>query len=159
MAKTKKHAGGRPTKYKSEYCDILIEYFDSEPFSEIEIPHYQNDGVTLKWMDKKIIPNRMPTLRKFAKKIGVHVSNVYEWVKKHKEFRDAFTCAQDIRKDWLIDLGLSGLTPPLSYKFTAINVTDMSDKTETKLDVSNAPAVVIIGANSRDGGSAADNND
>jgi len=54
---------------------------------------------------------------------------------------------------------LSGLTPPLSYKFTAINVTDMSDKTETKLDVSNAPAVVIIGANSRDGGSAADNND
>jgi len=39
------------------------------------------------------------------------------------------------------------------------NELGQADKTETKLDAGNAPAVVIIGANTRDGGSAADNND
>lgn len=123
---------GRPTKYKPEYCQQLIEFFDIEPFEKIELPHYQKDGVTIKWRDYKLIPARMPTLRKFAKKIDVHVFRVYCWIDEksptyHKEFSDAFTCAKEIRKDWLIDLGLSGLTPPLSYKFTAINVTDMVD--------------------------------
>ncbi|MHC4748212.1 MAG: hypothetical protein ACYS18_12995 [Planctomycetota bacterium] len=127
MAKKKKKKVGRPTKYKKAFCNKLIEFFDAEPYEKIELPHYQADGETLKWMDYKIVPARMPTLRKFAKLIKVHVSNVYEWVNIHKEFRDAFTLAKEIRKEWLIDLGLSGLTPPLAYKFTAINVTDMVD--------------------------------
>jgi len=143
MAKKKKTAKkklkeGRPTKYKPKFCQILVDFFDIEPFEKMEIPHYQNDGKTLKWMDYKLIPARMPTLRKFAKKIDVHVSHVYGWINEksptyHKEFSDAFTCAKEIRKDWLIDLGLSGLTPPLSYKFTAINVTDMRDQKDVKI--------------------------
>jgi len=74
----------------------------------------------------------MPILRKFAKKIDVCVFRVYCWINEksptyHKEFSDAFACAKEIRKDWLIDLGLSGMTPPASFKFIAINVTDMVD--------------------------------
>ena len=134
MVKKKKKTG-RPSKYRKVFCQQLVDFFDIEPYEKIELPHYQNDGTTLKWMDYKLVPARMPTIRGFAKKIGVHVSNVYVWIKTKKEFQDAFTQAQDIRKDWLIDLGLSGLTPPLAYKFTAINVTDMRDKTETTHDV------------------------
>lgn len=127
----------RPTKYKPEFCDKLIEFFDVEPYEKIELPHYQADGVTLKWMDYKLIPQRMPTLRKFAKLISVGIRTVYEWIDRNsgsyqEEFSQAFTCAKEIRKDWLIDLGLSGLTPPLAYKFTAINVTDMVDKTDVE---------------------------
>jgi len=129
-AKKKQHGN---SKYKKAYCKKLIDFFDIEPFEKMELPHYQADGLTLKWMDYKLIPARMPTLRKFAKEIGVHVSNVYEWVKNKKDFRDAFTCAKEIRKDFLIDLGLSGLSPPASFKFVAINVTDMRDQQETKL--------------------------
>lgn len=121
-----RHAG-QPTKYKPEFCDKLIEFFDVEPYEKIELPHYQADGKTLKWMDYKLVPQRMPTLRKFAKSIVAGISSVYRWIDEYKDFRDAFTCAKEIRKDWLIDLGLSGLTPPLAYKFTAINVTDMVD--------------------------------
>jgi hypothetical protein len=140
MAKTAKKPTkmGRPTKYKPKFCQMLVDFFDIEPFEKIELPHYQNDGKTIKWKDYKLIPARMPTLRKFAKKIDVNIFRVYCWIDEksptyHKEFSDAFACAKDIRKDWLIDLGLSGLTPPLSYKFTAINVTDMRDQQETKL--------------------------
>lgn len=129
---------GRPTKYRKAFCKKLVDFFDIEPFEKIELPHYQPDGMTKKWCDYKIVPARMPTLRKFAKSIDVHVSNVYEWIDTksnvyHKEFRDAFTCAQEIRKDWLIDLGLSGLTPPQSFKFVAINVTDMRDQQTTEI--------------------------
>jgi hypothetical protein len=91
-------------------------------------------------MDYKLVPARMPTIRKFAKKIGIHVSNVYKWLDSscgayQKDFQDAFTCAKAIRKDWLIDLGLSGLTPPLSFKFVAINVTDMVDRQDVGIEI------------------------
>ena len=126
---------GRPTKYKPEFCDKLIEFFDIEPWEEREIPHYKA-GV-LNWTDIKILPVRMPTLRGFAKSIDTAISAVYRWLKDsepcfHKEFKDAFTCAKDIRKDWLVDVGLSGSAPPASFKFVAVNVTDMRDKTDVE---------------------------
>lgn len=124
---------GRPTKYRKIFCEKLIKFFDVEPFSKIELPHYQIDGKTLKWMDYKLVPARMPTLLKFAKSIKVDYITVWRWAKEGEvgyrdEFCKALMCAKELRKDWLIDLGLSGLTPPLAYKFTAINVTDMVDK-------------------------------
>lgn len=126
-----KHAGGRPSKYKPEFCNKLIELFDIEPWEEREIPHYKDGEVA--WTDIKRLPARMPTLRKFAKEIKVCISTVYGWLdSKHdsfqKEFLYAFTCAKEIRKDWLIDVGLSGGAPPASFKFVAVNVTDMTDK-------------------------------
>ena len=130
----------RPTKYKPEFCDKLIEFFDIDPWEERKIPHYKTvDGEKqLVWTDIKILPVRMPTLRKFAKSIEVSIRAVYNWIDAesdvfHKEFMHAFTCAKDIRKDWLIDVGLSGSAPPASFKFVAVNVTDMRDKQDVKL--------------------------
>jgi hypothetical protein len=127
-----KHAGGRPTKYKPAYCQQLIDYFDIEPFKDIEIPHYKNGEIS--WIDKKRLPARLPTLRKFAKSIEISYVTVYAWIKQHKEFSNAFTHAQLIRKEFLIDNGLQGLYPPLTFKFVAVNLTDMRDKLEHGLD-------------------------
>ena len=119
---------GRPTKYSKRFCQQIIDFFDIEPYDKMEIDHFKDGKKS--WTDIKLVPNRMPTLRKFAKSIGVAFQNVYKWVKKHEEFRDAFTCAQEIRKEWLIDGGLAGVFNPSSFKFVAINVTDMADKQE-----------------------------
>lgn len=134
MAKTKKKPG-QPTKYKDEFCDKLIEFFDIEPWEERKIDHFKNGEVV--WTDIKILPVRMPTLRGFAKSIKVSIRTVYDWIsEKHgshqPEFSHAFTYAKEIRKDWLIDVGLSGSAPPNSFKFVAVNVTDMRDKNETE---------------------------
>jgi len=135
---------GRPTKYKPEFCEQLIKHFDIEPWEEREIPHYVKSNARddegnrlIAWVDIKRLPVRMPTLRGFAKKIGVGITTIYEWLKDSeptykKDFANAFTCAKDIRKDWLIDLGLSGSVAPLSFKFVAVNCTDMRDKTESE---------------------------
>ena len=145
MAKKKaKKKNGRPTKYKARFCDDLIKFFDIEPWEEREIPHYDKSGKKdekgksiVVWTDIKILPVRMPTLRGFAKKMGIGIRTVYDWIdEKHqsyqKEFSQAFTCAKDIRKDWLVDLGLSGSAPPASFKFVAVNVTDMRDQTDVE---------------------------
>ena len=145
MAKKKAKKNGRPTRYRPNLCNKLIEHFDIEPWEERKIPHYTKSGEKDKkgesiivWTDIKILPVRMPTLRGFAKKMNIAVMTLYNWINPehasyHKDFLCAFTCAKDIRKDWLIDLGLSGIAPPASFKFVAVNVTEMRDKSDVNL--------------------------
>lgn len=121
-----KHPGGRPTKYKPEYCQTLIEFFDVEPYEDKPLEHYGKDG-EVKWTDYKRMANKLPTLRNFAKEIGVSFDTVYEWVKQHKKFSDAFTQAKDLQKWFLIENGLNGCYNPMFAIFTAKNITDMRD--------------------------------
>lgn len=140
MAKKKaKKKVGRHTKYKLRYCKALIKFFDSEPYEDREIPHYEKSGKKDKdnkpivvWVDYKRMPNKLPTLRDFAKSIEVSTVAVYDWMKKHKAFLNAFTHAQELRKWFLIQNGLQGLYNPLFAKFTAINITDMVDKSDVE---------------------------
>lgn len=137
--KGEKRGRGQPTKYKKAHCQALIDFFDVEPWEEREIPHCKGGEVV--WTDIKRLPRRMPTLRAFAKKIGVGIATIYGWIdEKHgsyqEDFSYAFTLAKEIRKDWLIDVGLSGGCPPLAFKFVAVNCTDMRDRQVTEHEVS-----------------------
>ena len=120
---------GRPTKYKSEYCEKLINFFDVEPYEDRELKHYDKEG-NVKWIDYKRMANKLPTLRDFAKSIKVNLSTPYEWIKKHKEFSNAFIQAQKLRKWFLIENGLNGCYNPAFAIFVAKNITDMRDKQE-----------------------------
>lgn len=120
---------GRPTKYNTEYCKRLIEFFDKDPFEDKQLEHYDKDG-NVKWIDYKRMANRLPTLRNFAKSIEVNIDTVYEWIKQHEEFSDAFTHAKELQKWFLIENGLNGCYNPMFAIFTAKNITDMRDKQE-----------------------------
>ncbi len=138
MAKKKKakpKKRGRKSYYKKSYCQKIIDFFDVEPYQDKELPHYKGKGDKreLVWTDYKRMANRLPTLIGFAKHIGVGTRTVYHWVEKHEEFRHALTHAQELRKWFLIENGLNGCYNPLFAKFTAINITDMKDKTESAL--------------------------
>ena len=123
MPRTKKgDPGGQPTKYKEEHCQALISYFDAEPW---------------KMVNGKRQYQRMPTITRFAKIISVAISTVYNWKDKDHDsfqpnFLEAYNKAKILRKEWLIDVGLSGLAPANSFKFVAVNCTDMRDKNETE---------------------------
>lgn len=131
-----KNATGRPSKYKPEYCDEIIEFFNQPPYEDFEIPHYDKHGA-VKWNDIKRMPRKLPTLVEFANHIKVGVSTVYDWIdNKHssyqKKFSDTFIRAKKIQENFLIQNGLQGLYNPLFAKFVAINLTDMRDKTEVE---------------------------
>lgn len=160
--------GGRPTKFKKEFIDQLIAFFDIEPYRE-QVSEYTKEYFVGKNGEKqkvkkisekfRTIPNRMPTLFRFARKIGVTWVTMLDWCKKgeeidektqqHKhpmffEFLKAYKEAKEMQKEFLISIGLAGAAPPSSFIFVAKNVTDMRDKTETDLTSGNKPIAGVV---------------
>lgn len=70
---------GQPTKYKPEYCEMLIEHM-SGGFS----------------------------LESFAGKINVSKDSLYQWAKDYKEFSDAFEVAKSKCQLFWEDTGIKG---------------------------------------------------
>lgn len=67
--------GGRPSDYKPEYCEQIVEYMSQ---------------------GKHVI--------QFAAKVGTSKATVYRWADEHPEFRDALNDAQAASAAWWIDL-------------------------------------------------------
>ncbi len=137
---------GRPSAYKPEYAQAIIDYFANAPlYEEVRIPHYKNGE--LAWEDIKRFPPRLPTLVQFAKSIGVCYPTVYNWqclghASFHEEFLDAYYRAKKMQKDFLIQCGLSGIYNASFAQFTAINITDMQNKSATELNAT-SPLVQV----------------
>jgi len=64
-------AGGRPSKYKPEYCNTVVELM-SEGASKTEVAAY----------------------------IGVVKSTIYEWEKNHDEFSNAIKKGEELSEAW-----------------------------------------------------------
>lgn len=79
----KKHAGGRPSDYKPEYCQEIIDFMAKGNFT------FQ-----------------------YANYIGKHVDTLYEWGKVHKEFSEALKTAKQKCYDWWVTRGLIMLNEP-----------------------------------------------
>jgi hypothetical protein len=158
--------GGRPTDFDPKYTKELVSFFDIEAYKKEVMEsnkEYFADGRLKKQFDKfKFVPNKMPTLYRFARKIDVAYSTVWRWAEKGEtlqklndkseemvwkeeldkdfvEFCNAYKEAKELQKDFLISLGLAGATPPASFIFVAKNVTDMKDKVETDLTSGGKP--------------------
>lgn len=134
-----KHPGGRPTKYKPEFCDLIIKFFSTPAFEvvvvESSVEYFKDGGLKKQVEKKKPMPNKMPTFFGFARSIGVDQTSIPEWVKKFPEFSLAYKAAKQLQKEWLIANGLSGASPSAAFIFTAKNVTDMRDKMEVQNDI------------------------
>jgi hypothetical protein len=73
----------RPSEYKQEYCEQVIEY--------------GKQGKSVAWM---------------AAELGVHKDTLYEWEKVHPEFSDSFTRARLESQRWWEDAGQAGMLTP-----------------------------------------------
>lgn len=119
---------GRPTKYTPELCEQLVEYFDCEPFMEVE---RENPKTGSKYYER--VPTELPTFERFAHQIGVSVSTLHNWKSEHPEFMEAYTRAQQLQKDILVQNGLNRLYDARFTMFMAVNNTDLVDKKERTL--------------------------
>lgn len=124
--------GGRPTKYKPEYLQKIVEFFSVDPTRTImEL----TTGKNWEKETEKEVPNRFPTLEAFAHLIDVNGDTLVEWSKdneKYPGFPAAYKKAKELQKNFLIQNGLLGLYPAAAFCFVAKNVTDMRDKTEVE---------------------------
>jgi hypothetical protein len=112
---------GAPTKYKPQYCEEIVAYFDYKPSIEQIVARKMANGLI-----------EFPTFEKFASIIGVHVDTMIEWCDVHEEFSEAYKICKQMQKAFLIQMGLNGLYPAAAFCFVAKNCTDMRDKTEVE---------------------------
>lgn len=146
---------GRPDNFKSSYTEKLIKFFDTAPYRAVVMEKSEEFFATGKSKKKsqklKHMPNKMPTLYRFARSIGVDYTTVWRWAEKGEtmqgedrtwlketapdfiKFCNAYKEAKELQKEFLISLGLGGISPSSSFIFTAKNVTDMRDKQETEV--------------------------
>lgn len=127
-----KHAGGRPTKYNSKYCEEILKFFDIEPHFETPVITTYKDGTTKE--EVKFIPSDLPTLAGFARKIKVNRDTLREWMSKHKEFSASYKLAQDLQENILVTNGLKGLyAQPFAIMATK-NILNWRDKQEVGIE-------------------------
>lgn len=111
-------AGGRPTKYKPEYCQDLIDFFNVEPYRELS----DQNG------KEYLMPGRFPTLAGWCGKKLISRQTLHEWVSVHPEFSDAYKVAKELQEDLLIRGGIAGAYATAFAVFTAKNAIGWRDK-------------------------------
>jgi len=120
---------GRPTLYKEEYTQRMIDFFSTPYFKEVTKVIIKK-GVPISIQVD--VPNDFPLFEKFSVDIGVHRDTLNQWCKVHPSFSDSYKKAKELQKARLIQLTLSGYYNPTFSIFTAKNITDMNDTVITK---------------------------
>lgn len=130
ISELRQSQGGCPTKYRPEYCDQLIAFFDKSAFETIIIKNDEgNETVATNKQGKPILkPCALPTKEGFAFSIGVHSETLINWAKKFNQFFEAIKKAENLQKNILIQNGLIGNYEKTFAIFVAKNVTDMKDQ-------------------------------
>ena len=123
----KKHAGGRPSTYKPEYCDEIVKYFDIEPHFETPVEKYDKEG-NLKETRISFVPSDLPTFAGFASSIGVWSDKLNKWAKKDKKFRQAIKRCKSFQEKILVTNALRGEYSPAFSIFFAKNNLGWKDR-------------------------------
>ncbi len=142
--------GGRPTSYRPEYCDQIIELFSRPPTKTRVKTIRTAKGAEI--TEEVEVPEKLPTLIEFAHSIGVNKDTLYEWAKHHVAFSVALTRAREKAETFLVQNGLLGLYPPKSFIFVAQNYTGLRDKVEHTGEGGGPISVQIVNFGGQKGG-------
>jgi hypothetical protein len=121
---------GRPSLYREEYCQQLVDYFTVEEYTEREVTVTKKDGSEFTRFVQEPTPLRF--LEDFAWDIGVSFRTLERWTERYPDFRRAYTRAKELQKAHLIKNATAGRFDARFAIFTAKNITSMRDKTEVE---------------------------
>lgn len=95
------YVSGRPTHYRPEYCQSVVEYFSSADSWEINYD-LKNSG--------KVLPHsKLPTFERWALSIGTTHKALPGWADRFPEFAEALEVAKGLQKAFLLELGAAGI--------------------------------------------------
>jgi hypothetical protein len=128
------HPGGRPTKYKPEYCEDIVNYFNVPP--TIKVPDkVATDPETneTKVLSYKEEANDLPLFVDYSMKLGVSMECLHEWQRVYPEFSEAYKKAKQLQeRNWQI-CSLKGLFNPAFTIFMGKNVFKWTDKQQVQV--------------------------
>lgn len=103
---------GRPTNYRPEYCQSIIEYFAAPESWEI--------NTDVKGSAKAIPKSKIPTIERWCYSIGVHSRTLDDWQARYPEFRDAYQTARGLQQAFVIELGAAGIGTSMLNTFMQV---------------------------------------
>jgi hypothetical protein len=122
------HAGGRPTKYRPEFCQDIIDFFSIEPIEYAkEITTYK-DGTK----NEKEVPRaaKTPYLIHWCQKHKIHPNTIGEWSSKFPEFLCSLIVVKQLQEAFLAECGLKEAHNAFMSFQALKNVSGWRDKTE-----------------------------
>ena len=125
------HAG-QPTKYRPEYCHLILTHFNVPSQNTLDITITKPDGTREeKQLSKPVL---YPMLIDFCESIDISEHTHFDWVRDHPEYAHAWNKCKAHQKRILIQNGLAGEYDARIVQFVAINDLDMvSAKDEVKM--------------------------
>lgn len=122
---------GRPTKYKPEYCEKLIKFFDRPLYITVTVQKMSASGAVMDLEER--IANDIPTLEGFAvRELGVPPARLSVWANEFEDFHKAMQTAKGIQKEFLFTHNMSGKYNASFSKFFAINCLGMKETTHVE---------------------------
>lgn len=126
---------GRPTKYKPEYCDLIVDFF-AEAQAYIELNHETDET------RRRVFPKKFPTMARFASSIGVAAITLHEWASSKDEngellypdFSMSYKQSLEIQESLLLEGGLSGAYNPAITRFVLANHHGYRNEKEVVVD-------------------------
>lgn len=114
---------GRPSKYRPEYCQALIDYFrNAEPWRI----HYNNAG------GAQVIPvDKVPSLNRFAINLGVHLSTLSKWAEDYADFKEAIAIGLCGKHAFHMESGTAGIGSSFNAQVLKCEHGMVEPKTET----------------------------
>ena len=128
---TKEKKVGRPTKYKPEFCKMMVNWFDREltQFKNAE-KISMGEVITV----KEEVANTPPMFGQFARKVAkVRHETMIKWCEQYPEFHKAYKECKNIQKEWIIMGCLTGYLNSSFGRFTLKNISDWRDNVETHI--------------------------
>lgn len=123
-------------KYRDEYCEKLIEFFNQPPTRiEYKETYYKGE---LSSRTPVVVPNEYPTFEMFAASIGVTTGTLRNWYENYPRFAFYYARAKEIQLGKLTSNAVTGLYNPIYAKFEAVNNHNQKDRQEVDTNVTGA---------------------
>jgi len=129
LEKPEVNKGGRPTKYKEEFCDKVIDYLEG---CQDEIDNYVKSSGDKGETYQRVVKVSLPTIEGFSSFLDVSVDSLERWGDKYPKFCGALNEIRREQKKRLLDKGLSGDYNPMIAKLILSSNHGMNEKKETE---------------------------
>lgn len=126
MAKTTKKKRGRPTLYRPELCEEIVNFFDVEPVIFRDVTITYKDGSTKEISEEEAAP--LLFLTDFAKHIGVNILTLQRWTKEYPDFCSAYKEAKRLQTQFIMTNAIRGNYSAAFSCFTLKNIAKWRDE-------------------------------
>ena len=134
---------GRPTKYRPEFCQMIIEHFEIGLTKTLKKTFTTKNGTVIEEEIEKAA--EFPMFEEFAHKIDVTCETMLQWCSIHPDFSESYARAKQLQKQFLVKNGIQGRFDGNFAKFVALNCTDMREKQEVVISGElTAPLLLLV---------------